>query len=88
MRDTINLIKSFLEEEKQRNIKIKSKFQDTIQKLQVDLRYEKGTSDWFKKEYYTMQSDLYNELRGIRVNMNVLIGLSALLVTAIILFTK
>ena len=88
MRDTINLIKSYLEQEKEKNIKIKTKFQDSIQNLQVDLRYEKGSTEWYKKEYYMMQSDLYKELRSVRVNMNILVVLSALLVSIVTIYTK
>ena len=47
-----------------------------------------GQANWYKSEYYQMQDDLYNEVKGMRINMTILVVLFAALSVVLTLTTQ
>ena len=79
MKDTISIYRNLFQSEQYRHGIFVQSISDSILNLHKNLRYSIGEKDWYKKEYYNMQSDLYKEMRGIRTNMTIITILSAIL---------
>ena len=86
MKDSISLLKFNMQTQQVQHKVTVSQITDSLSKKQVDLRYKEGEANWYKKEYYQMQTDTYKYLGGIKTDMTVLVGIVAVL-TALVTIT-
>ena len=61
------------------------KITDSLSKIHIDLRHKTGEADWYKKEYYDYKTDSYKYLRSVQRDMNILIGIAAILTATVML---
>ena len=88
MRDTISLLKLNMQTQRIEHKAVVDQMTDSLSKKRVDLRYTEGQADWYKKEYYQMQTDTYKYLGDVRTSMYVLVGIAATLTIIVTLIAK
>ena len=88
MKDSISLLKFNMQTQQVQHKEVVSRITDSLDKKQIDLRYKEGEANWYKKEYYQMQTDTYRYLGDVRTSMYTLVGITAVLTIVVTLITK
>ena len=88
MKDTISLLKLDMQTQRVEHRAAMDQITDSLSKKRVDLRYKEGEAEWYKKEYYQMQTDTYKYLGDVRTSMYALVGIAATLTIVVTLIAR
>jgi len=61
---------------------------DTLAQRSQDLRYQRGETRWYKDEYYSLQKDVVTQIKHNNRDMDVMLGLVAVLTAVITIFSS
>lgn len=86
MRDSISILKKNLQTQQIQHAVFVDQITDSLSTKKIDLRYKEGEANWYKKEYYQMQTDTYKHLRSVQTSMTVLVCITAVLTGIVTIF--